>query len=252
MPAFTTDEIALTITMGRGSRITMPIDALVCVIEREEDKIDMRRGIRFALEDGRYCFYNRHTFVKYTEYEWKELVMFVTDISPPPVNDDICTLCDRYVVHNIHKGCKKRKLKMDLFSSTVFGEKIIRTFMFMLMDASPADEEELTTIMARFQRSDLVKAFGADQETLFRYTTPNHPNENILKYDDHFRNFKCLVVPFVKERFRHCPPRRHTEDKPTYSSIGTLSDNQLLEILDQSEVDPPIMNLNLHRKLIDA
>jgi len=27
--------------------------------------------------------------------------------------------------------------------------------------------------------------------------------------------------------------------------IGTLSDNQLLEILDQSEVDPPVLNLGL-------
>ena len=201
MVAFTTDEVMLTVKIGLGVTITMPHDALICVIERETDKVDVGDGIRFSY-NGYYCFYHRDKFVKLTENEWRQVVWHASDISPPPVNMDLCTLCERYVVGDVHKGCDKRRLKMDLFVATPFGKELIRIFTDLVRKKEHGDNEALKRAMAGLQRNDVVAAFGLDHNTLYRYGPAQNINENILKFDRHFRNFKALVGNIVKKRIK--------------------------------------------------
>jgi len=198
MVGFTTDDVKLTIKIGIGATITLPQIALIAVLQRKEDKVDMGDGYRFAVENDVYCFYYKGTCVRMTENEWREVVWFVSDISPPPVYGDMCTLCDRCVISSVHKGCEKRKLKMDLFAATPFGSELINTFVDVVLRKEHRDKEALRRSMAGVQRKDVVAAFGLSHKTLYRYGPVYNVNENILKFDKLFRNFKALVYPIVK------------------------------------------------------
>lgn len=212
---FTIDEISLTADIGFGKTIKLNQDALIRVHEKKSG--DIGNGVSFYIESGLYVFFCGEITIKLTDEEANSLIMFAADISPPAVQNDICTLCDGYVVSDIHKGCKKRKLKMGLFAVTPFGKKIIKTFIKLVTKKVSEDKVSFRRGMAHVQRKDLIAAMDMEHNALFRYGPFGNANECILKFDGHFRNFKALVVPFVNDHIK---------------LVKKISDDMVLEILD--------------------
>lgn len=227
MITYTTDDSTIKVTNEFSNSIEFCHDSILKVIERRCDELLLEHRIKLTVlfteaNEMEYCFrqYNDDMTSKDLMYltsdEWEKVVSYATDITAPPVNDEICTACNEWVPATVHMGCDCNYYKTYLFMETEFGSKLTEAFMKIalekyekLMNYTDVYNSEIDDKMkyayAYVKRSEVCDVMGFDSESR---SGPAHIiNENILKYDEHFLNFKVCARNRIEKRFTYklCP-----------------------------------------------
>lgn len=223
---FTTNEVSgsVTISNGYGTAIKVTQSGILRVMQRTTDEVFLGDGLKLNIvydEEMEYCFreFKRDMSVKnsicLTHDEWLKLLSYAADISPPPVIDEICCLCSDYIPHEIHYGCVFNVIKMDLFVLTDFGNAVIDALMKATLDRYTSvmidsvgfgiDYNKLKRAYAYIKKGDVLSIMGIDTEVMIQNGPTAFNNENILKFEQHFRNFKVcakdIILIKIEEHF---------------------------------------------------
>lgn len=227
MVTYATDDSTIKVTNEFNNSIEFCRDSILQVIERRCDELLLEHRIKLTMlytedKEMQYCFrqYNDDMTSKdlmyLTSNEWEKVVSYATDITAPAVNDEICTACNEWVPGSVHMGCDCNYAKMDLFMDTEFGSRLTEAFMKIALENyeklmnytdvyNSALDDKMKYAYAYVKRSEVCAEMGYDGES--RNGPTHFINENILKYDEHFLNFKACARNKIETRFinRLCP-----------------------------------------------
>jgi len=198
------DEVSGSVNLKFGDNIiTLNHADLLKVLERKSDDLFLSCGKKLHVYDeDEYCFtrYRQDRTIKscisLTQEEFYKVLDLATDITHPAVHDEICTLCDSYVVNgDVHFGCPCNCKKMELFSSLKFGNGLIRIMTELVCDRYKND---MDFAYASVKRSEVCDRININDNILCKMGPVSFNNENILRYDSYFRNFKLCAKPIVE------------------------------------------------------
>jgi len=200
------DEVSGSVNITSDDNvITLTQAELLEVLERKSDELFLSRGKKLHVyydDEVEYCFikYKKDMTVKncisLTQDEFYKVLDLATDITHPAVHDEICTLCDSYVVSgDVHYGCPCNCKKMELFSSLKFGNGLIRIMTELVTDRYSKD---MDFAYASVKRSEVCDRINIDDNILCKRGPVPFNNENILRYDSYFKNFKLCAKPIVE------------------------------------------------------
>ena len=194
---------AVSIKKG-GNSVTLSHADFMEILHRPDDDFLLVSGKQLIVvnddkEKNKYWLrqYGRDysTAVFLTECELDTALDYATNISPPPVHDEICTLCDNFVgIGDAHYGCPVNCQKMILFSELFFGSSLIEVLVDMILDNS---DDRLRNAYAAIKRHSVLKKIGLNKDVLCTIGPIPFQNENILRYDSYFKNFKICAEDIV-------------------------------------------------------
>ena len=206
MAQYKVDETCGTLSIKKsGNTVTLNHgDFLEILAHTDNDELMLSSGVRFRMDNGEYRFetlvydFTIRTFVYLTKHEFSTALDYATDISPPALHQDICTLCDKYIgVGDVHYGCPCNKDKMKLFSQLFFGAKLLSIITDMVLDSS---YDDMKYAYAAVKREDVLNRISLDVAILCKVGPVPFQNEKILSRDSYFKNFKLCAIDTVYGR----------------------------------------------------
>lgn len=205
----------VTLQEGYFTTIKLSISEIARVLSSDEFAIHLGHGKKFLIlptedDDVMYCVkvYERDMSVRsnfrMTGAEWDCVVSHATNITFPPVHDEICTFCGDHVPGTEHYGCEMNKRKIEAFVLTTLGERLTAALVkatteryeaMMVGEEYGINYTILKRAYAYIKRQTIVDLLPLGKgDTL---------NENILHYDTHFINFKFCAYSHIIDIIDH-------------------------------------------------
>lgn len=222
MLSIRTDEVKGSVTVKSCSTTSVHLTLwnILRVLQRTSNEVFLGTALKMDLitnedEEVKYRFRNYNSdmtlrsSISMSHAEWEELVCCACDISPPPVNDEICCLCSEYVASEIHYGCYRNLMKMAVFMEVDFGKDVIAALLKGTLDRyselvgvnavydMPIDYTNLNIAYGYVKKAHVLDIMGVDTVSLIQKGPSAFNNENILKYDQHFRNLKVCAKDYI-------------------------------------------------------
>lgn len=213
----------VTLQEGYHTELKLGLSEIAKVLASTENEIHLGGGKKFVIsptaEDELVYYvkvYNsdmsmRCCFAMDSD-EWASVVYHATNITHPPVHDEICTYCRGYVPGEEHYACSKNVDKIEAFMLTPLGERLEQAMMkatedryaeFMKNEEKGLDYNILKRAYAYVKRDTIADIMNINVNFFIENGPPDSPNENILLYDSYFRNFKSCAYTHIIDKVEH-------------------------------------------------
>jgi len=225
LPFSKVDNIYGEVTLQEGyhTEIKLGLSEIAKVLESKENEIHLGGGKKFVISQTAddelvYCvkYYNADLSIR-TSFsmdsdEWASVVYHATNITQPPVHDEICTYCDGYVPGEEHYGCTRNVDKIEAFVLTPLGERLTQAMVkaardrydMLMYGAEPGiDYNKLTRAYAYVKREAVADLMDINVLFFIENGPQESPNETILLYDSYFRNFKSCAYSHIIDLLNH-------------------------------------------------
>jgi len=227
LPFSNVDNLTGDVVLREGyhTEIGLTLSEITKVLGSKETEIHFGNGKKFCiLPDSdepvyRVKVYKRDMTVR-TSFsmnaaEWYCVVAHSSNITQPPVHNEICTFCSDLVYGvSEHYGCKTNMEKFAAFALTLIGEMLIDTTVNLTKDIYAElmegqelglgiDYQRLKRAYGFVKRQSVVELMNVNVTKLIENGPIDSPNENILHYDNHFTNFKACAYSHIYDIVNH-------------------------------------------------